>query len=153
LKTTSIASGLEKRTAVRFLILSGWVNLNEGLALQNNDDKKEDKQMTKKSKVKDVYNGKTISEKRWTIVGLSTQIRLLLDEFERITGMKVLDFYGQWVESVRLFSGHEVEIRVKDKSGEMITSGTFAREEMTVELKRGVRRKKPKGKGDQGSQA
>jgi len=72
-----------------------------------------------------------------TIVGLSIQVMLLLDEFERATGMKVLDFYGQWIDGGnQRFDGHEIEITVQDESGKMITGGTYGREEMTVELKR-----------------
>lgn len=36
-------------------------------------------------------------EKESTIRVLSLQMILLLDKFERATGMKVLDFYGQFL--------------------------------------------------------
>ena len=76
-------------------------------------------------------------EKDSAIHGLSIQMKLLLDKFERATGMKVLDFYGQWIEGGnQRFSGHGVEITVQDESGKMIMGGTYGREEMTVELKR-----------------
>jgi hypothetical protein len=71
-----------------------------------------------------------------TIRGLSIQMMLLLHEFERATGMKVLDFYGQFLEGGdQRFSGHEIEITIQDESGERITGGTYSREEMTVELR------------------
>ena len=73
---------------------------------------------------------------------LSIQMNLLIHEFERATGMKVLDFYGQWIESQSFFRDpdlqsvdYEIEITVDDH-GNIRIGGTYKREELTVELKR-----------------
>ena len=69
---------------------------------------------------------------------LGIHIRLLIHEFEVSTGMKVLDFYGQWLDTGRPFPGHEVEVTVEDDSAEILTGGTYGRDKMTVELRKGV---------------